>query len=122
MRLPPRLLPTLLAALACAALALPATPQITTGGLEGMVTDPQGKGLAGVQVTISGSALPDPRFASSSGGGTYIVDGLPEGSYQASFEREGYASRTEPATVNAGRTTTLNATLTPSVVREPPGD
>ena len=95
--------------------SLPPPNHIGVGALQGTVTDAEtGSPIHGVAITatVVGQASPE-AAASTDSDGTYLIPGLPPGSYMASFSAPGYITYTTPAPVQikAGQTLTLNVTL-----------
>src|SRR5207302_5351152 len=84
-----------------------------TGIVTGRVTE-QGSGqpLVAAQVTIVGTT----RGVVTQEDGTYRLTGVPAGSAQLRVLRIGYRAATQPITVTAGGTTTVDVALEPSAV------
>jgi hypothetical protein len=82
-----------------AALMQPADAGLTTGAIQGYITDEGGHGIAGVTVT---AASPSGHFTSTSGsGGFYSLNGLPLDTYTLTFSKEGLQ------TISIGGVTTV---------------
>lgn len=88
--------------------------QVQTGDLFGTVTDNDGEALPGVTVTLTGIGAP--RIQVTNAEGHYRFLNLPPGKYQLLFALEGFSTVEYPNVVVAiGRTSTINATLSPAV-------
>ncbi|XTZ14245.1 S8 family serine peptidase [Micromonospora echinospora] len=89
---------------------LNAAPVGDTGTLAGTVTNADtGAPLGGATVTLTG---PADRTLTTAADGTYSSL-LPAGDYQVAVTAYGYGSKTVPATVTTGATTTVDVALTP---------
>ncbi|HRC84475.1 MAG TPA: TonB-dependent receptor [Thermoanaerobaculia bacterium] len=87
----------------------------TTGGIYGRVTDEQQGGLPGVLVVASSPSLQGTLQATTDSTGSYRFSLLPPGTYQLSFELEGFApEKRQPVAVELGRSTLVNVTLQPA--------
>ncbi len=110
---PPRstaLLGLLLALLTTAA----AFGQLQTGDLFGTVDDAEGTPLPGVTMTLTGIGAPKTQLTNAEG--RYRFLGLPPGSYQLRAALDGFFPVEVPdLRIAVGRTTTIDATLTPEV-------
>jgi len=97
------------------ATAAPA-PQ-AAGQLFGVVKDAGGRPLAGVAVTLTGAALPQPRSATTDEAGVYRFTQLPPGTYRAVFTLAGFFPFTQDSiVVGPGSPVGLNATLASAAV------
>jgi len=86
--------------------------QVDRADLSGTVTDPQGKAVPGVHVTVLQPANGISREAVTTRSGTYEVPALSVGTYSVSFVANGFATLTIDQVVQTeGRTRTLDATL-----------
>jgi hypothetical protein len=95
-----------------AALAAPAAAQLQTGNLFGIVKGPDGTPLPGVTVTVSGGGAPATQV--TDGRGEVRFPGLAPGSYDLHAELDGFSPfEHEGLTINVGRNTTVEVTLTP---------
>ena len=104
-----RWLSILLAALLLPALAV---AQQTTGGITGVVTDPQGGILAGSNVLVVGDETGLKREQTSGSNGYYSFANLPIGHYTLSVTHDGFQTNVFPhIEVQADRTATVNTTL-----------
>jgi hypothetical protein len=101
---------------------------IETGEVKGRVTDEQGSGLPGVEISASGPALQGTRVVVSSNDGHFHLPLLPVGAYTLTFKLQGFNTvKQENVVVRLGMTTTLGikmpiATIQQTVVvtAEPP--
>jgi outer membrane receptor for ferrienterochelin and colicins len=75
-----------------------------TGSIAGKVTRPDGAGLAGVTVSIQ----PLGRSAQTDATGSYILDGVPPGTYEATFSLSDHSTAEQAIVVTAGATRTLD--------------
>src|SRR5579864_5052851 len=90
-----------------------ALAQQTTGGITGVVTDPQGATLAGANVTVLNSETGLKRTQVSGANGYYAFVNMPIGTYSITLTHEGFQTTVFPGIlVQADRTATVNATLT----------
>src|SRR6476661_9887404 len=104
-------------ALACAAVAVPATfpralgaqgvaptgTEVITGTVLGQGDQP----LGDVRVTITGTRI----GAMTAPNGRYTITGVAPGSFEVRAQRIGYAAKAQPVTVTAGQPATANFTL-----------
>ena len=72
--------------------AVPASAQVTTGSIFGIVTDESGGVLPGVTVTITSTAVPGSPSDVTSATGAYRFPALPPGSYSLLFDLQGFAA------------------------------
>jgi hypothetical protein len=96
------------------ALSLPvlAVAQQTTGGITGVVTDPQGGILAGASVSVVGDETGLKREQTSGSNGYYAFANLPIGHYTLTVTHDGFQTNVFPnIEVQADRTATVNASL-----------
>lgn len=77
-------------------LVQPATAQTTTASIEGTVKDPQGRVVAGAQITAKSQALGIERTTTSDEDGFYRLTALPAGRYSMSASHTGFAIQTFP--------------------------
>lgn len=103
----------LLALTCCCFIVLSAPAQVAiTGEIRGVVTDPSGAALPGVQIICISPALMSPRTITSQSDGTYLVDHLPIGTYQIKFSADGFKTYVRSGvTLAAGFAATINAPL-----------
>ena len=84
-----------------------------TGSVTGTVTHAvTGQPIAGVQVSVLGSAA----GTLSRGNGVYLVEGVPAGARTIEFRFIGFATRTIDVTVNADQTAQIDAALSEEVL------
>lgn len=97
----------------------PASAQgLQSGLLGGTVTTADGLVVPGATITVESPALQGARTTVTDVNGNYVLRGLPPGEYTARFELEGMAPRTDRTVVALGRTTTIDAVLSPAAVSE----
>ncbi|HVT58404.1 MAG TPA: TonB-dependent receptor [Thermoanaerobaculia bacterium] len=85
--------------------ALPVWPQgLPTGALAGHVAGANQQPLPGVTVSISSPSLQGSRAVTTNSNGDYLVALLPPGSYQVSFELDGFQKAERKVVVAAGQT------------------
>jgi outer membrane receptor for ferrienterochelin and colicin len=89
-----------------------------TGTISGQIVGQDGSGLPGVTVSATSPALQGARVATSSANGDYILAFLPLGAYEVVYQLDGFKTVKQTATVVAGQTIALNATLELSGVTE----
>lgn len=100
----------------------PASPGV--GGLNGVVRDPAGAPLAGVDVTAQGQygldplaepkdPVPEERLRRTDAEGRFAFADLPATEYALRFAAEGYAPLEKSVVVAAGQTAGMEVTLTP---------
>jgi TonB-dependent SusC/RagA subfamily outer membrane receptor len=95
------------------ALAQPATGTGATGTIRGRVVDAaSGRPLPETQVLVTGSRL----GAASDAGGQFTIVAVPTGARSLTVRRLGYQPVTQPVTVTAGGTATVELRLTVSAV------
>jgi iron complex outermembrane receptor protein len=99
-----------------AAFGLPGVLAAQPGSIAGRVTDStRAQALSGAQVSVRDAAGRSVATAESGSNGAYRVANLPAGRYTVLFSLIPYAPRAyDGVQVNAGATTTLDATLVPS--------
>jgi hypothetical protein len=100
-------------------LVQPTIAQTTTASIEGTVTDPQGRVVAGVQITAKSEALGIERTTTSGDDGFYRLTALPAGVYSLAASHTGFATQTFPnieLTVN--RTAKIEVQLEVGPVQE----
>src|SRR5437016_2679291 len=85
---------------------------ITTGSIEGLVTDPNGAAVKGATVTATSPNLISAKTANTGDDGRYQILALPPGNYKVSINAGGFAKfESGVVAVNLGRTSTADATL-----------
>src|SRR3954470_10673167 len=93
--------------------------QATGGSLHGRVTDETGAALPGVTITAMNEATGFARTAVTAADGSYLLQGLPVGSYTVTTELAGLASLTTKSVgVNVATDRALNVTLKQGAVKE----
>src|ERR1039458_958604 len=96
-----------------------ARAQQTTGGITGVVTDSQGGILPGANVEAVGDETGLKRSQVSGNNGYYAFANLPAGHYTLTVTHGGFEKQVLPSiAVEAGRTATLNMTLTIGAVTQ----
>lgn len=94
-------------------LPVPASAQVTTGSISGVVSDSSGGVMPGVTVSVSGERLiGGAKTATTDSSGRYHFDRLPPGNYDVKFELAGFrASERKGVAVSATFTATVNTKL-----------
>lgn len=105
---------SILAALLIAGLSLTASAQTTlsTGSIQGTVTDPSGAVLSGVKVTITSKSTAQAYTETTNGSGLYTSGALTPGDYVVKAQASGFKSAQLPVTIQVGVTATGNFKLT----------
>jgi len=95
------------------AFAFAATAQTTvsTGSIQGTVTDPSGAAVSGAEVTITGKATGSVSTIATRASGEYNSGGLIPGDYTVRVEQAGFTTSVMAATVQVGVTSNGNITL-----------
>lgn len=70
----------------------PASGQVTTGDLNGTITDPSGAVVAGARITVKNSDTGLTREVTSGSDGKYAVTLLPPGIYKLTVEAQGFST------------------------------
>src|ERR1700757_3359760 len=94
-----------------AANALWAQSTISTGSIQGTVTDPNGAVVSGATITITSKATGTSTKTSSTASGTYSSGALQPGEYDVRIENKGFRTEVLSVTVQVGVVTTGNAPL-----------
>ena len=90
-----------------------------TGAITGKVTDEQGAGLPGVNLTLSGAALMGTRATVSDAAGNFRYPALPPGTYSVKAELAGFGTVVqENIRLNTTVTLTLTLVMKPATVQE----
>jgi len=90
-----------------------------TGTISGRVSDDAGQALPGVTVEIAGPALSAARVAGTDTSGFYRIEGLPAGTYEATFKLLNFMGVVRKGiAVEAGAARTIDATLRLSVAAD----
>jgi hypothetical protein len=97
--------------LAIVCLATPLAFAQTHGSISGVVTDPEGNGLPGVTVTITGAPMPLPRTFTTLSDGSFQFSGLIPGDYRLRAELSGLGSYETPVIVSLQKDTQVRAIL-----------
>ncbi len=93
--------------------------QISTGSINGTVTDESGALLPGVTVTATNIGTTQPRSVVTNESGRYQIAGLPPGAYAVTAELQGFSKVERPSvTVRVGSIVDVNITLTVATVQE----
>src|SRR6266849_3206343 len=91
----------------------------TTGRIVGTVSDAQGAGLPGAEVTVTNKATGEERKVVADDSGNYIVPLLPPGTYNVSVSASGFKRWiSEDVRVALTETSTVNPTLEVGAVTE----
>jgi hypothetical protein len=86
--------------------------QVPDGSLNGLVTDPKDAVIVGAHVVAVSMTQGISRATITNGSGLYVLPNLPAGTYDLKIEQSGFAaSEVKSITIEAGRTTTLDAEL-----------
>jgi hypothetical protein len=96
--------------LACTTLMLAQTT-ISTGSIQGVVTDPTGAVVSGAKISISNKATGRVITATTTSAGTYASGALTPGDYTLRVEAKGFSTSQLPLTVQVGVTSTGNIKL-----------
>jgi outer membrane receptor protein involved in Fe transport len=81
--------------------------QPTTATLTGIITDPNGAVIAGVQVTVTQAGTGLQRQATTNDEGLYVVTNLPPGEYEVKAQSAGFADALSKSLIlQVGQTTT----------------
>jgi hypothetical protein len=89
----------------------PARAQAPTGTIAGMVRDPSGAAVAGVQVRVVSLANGLARTMATTGQGDFSFPALPVGEYEVTSKVQGFRRIVRRATVEAGVTTNADFDL-----------
>ncbi len=90
----------------------PAMAQGTSGSLTGTVTDQQGAAVPGAGVSAHNTDTGLQRSTTTDTTGTFVLHGLPVGSYELKIEMAGFAPLSRPnVSINVGATTALEFRL-----------
>lgn len=77
----------------CVFFSIPAHAQYRAG-LQGTVTDPQGRAVPGAKVTLTNKDTNAVRTTATAGNGVYTFDGLGPGHYSLNVSKEGFKTQT----------------------------
>jgi Carboxypeptidase regulatory-like domain/TonB dependent receptor len=90
-----------------------------TGALKGVVTDPSGSVIPGVQVTVTSSATGQKHSVSTQSNGGYLVPLLPPGDYSVDASAKGFKSISlRTLTIHVTETATVDLRLQVGTVTE----
>jgi hypothetical protein len=95
-----------------ASITLLAQTTISTGSIQGTVTDPSGAVVNAARVTIANKSTGQSISTTTSSSGTYASGALIPGDYQVRIEAQGFRTVTMPVNVKVNTTSTGNITLT----------
>src|SRR5215471_6065719 len=84
---------------------------VSTGSIQGSITDPTGAAVAAAQVTITGKATGQVIRTTTTSSGTYSSGALIPGDYTVRVEAQGFRALELQMTVQVGGTTTGNGQL-----------
>jgi hypothetical protein len=84
---------------------------VSTGSIQGTITDPTGAAIAGAQVTITGRATGQVIRTTTTSAGTYSSGALIPGDYIVRVEDQGFRVLELQETVQVGVTTTSNGQM-----------
>lgn len=101
-----------------ALLAIPAWAQNPTGTLTGRVHDADGGALPGVTVSATSPALQGTRSTLTGTHGDYKLAFLPPGTYQVSYELDGFATSVREIKISAAQTTSSDISMAVGAVTE----
>jgi Carboxypeptidase regulatory-like domain/TonB dependent receptor len=86
--------------------------QVPDGSINGLITDPKDAVLVGAHVTAVSATQGTTRETLTNSSGLYVLPNLPAGIYDLKIEVPGFAaSEFKAVTIEAGRTTTVDAKL-----------
>jgi carboxypeptidase family protein len=93
---------------------LPARAQstISTGSIQGTVTDPNGAVVPNANITITNKGTGQVTKVTASGSGTYASGGLVPGEYEVRVEAKGFQTQVLTVPVQVGNITSANAKMT----------
>jgi outer membrane receptor protein involved in Fe transport len=89
-----------------------------TGAVTGTVTTNDNTPIPGVMVTVSSPVLQGTRTAYTEDNGSFLVRGLPPGSYTVSFSMEGLGGVRRSMAVELGQTSKLEVRMSPAATSE----
>jgi len=104
--------PALLAILLTCVLTLTVVGQVTTGSLNGTISDPSGANVAGATLTLVNTATGAERTTISSSVGAYDFQALQPGSYKMTVEAQGFKKAVDTdITISVATATQVNIPL-----------
>jgi hypothetical protein len=89
----------------------PMLAQTTTGGIEGLITDASGAGVAGVAVTAMSESTGTTRTAQTTTGGEFTFTDLQIGVWKVTIAADGFRTVVSNATVATGAVTRVDVAL-----------
>src|SRR5258706_12152670 len=93
--------------------------QVTTGRMEGTVTDTQGAVIPDVQVKVTTKGTGQNFEAKTDGRGYWVIASLPTGAYRVTISQQGFKTATlDNVKIDAGLPSTLNVVLEVGAVAE----
>ncbi len=97
----------------CCSLAPPALAQVSvsTGSLNGTVTDPAGAAVVGAKITISNSEAGVNQSATTNGNGYFTTGSLAPGNYIVKVEASNFKTYQTTVTVQVGQISSANARM-----------
>jgi hypothetical protein len=93
------------------AFAASAQTTVSTGSIQGAVTDQSGAAVSGAKVTITGKATHSVSTSTTTGSGEYSSGGLIPGDYEVRVEQAGFSTAVLNVTVQVGVTANGNVKL-----------
>jgi hypothetical protein len=100
-----------MAVVIASSIALYAQTTISTGSIQGTVTDPSGALVAGARVTITNKSTGRVINATTTSAGAYTSGALTPGDYMVRIEAKGFKTSEAPLTVQVGVTSSGNIKL-----------
>ena len=100
-----------LAVLTASSIAVYAQTTVSTGSIQGTVTDPSGALVAGAKVTITNKSTARVINATTTSAGAYTSGALTPGDYTVRVEAKGFKTSEAPITVQVGVTSSGNMRL-----------
>jgi len=94
-----------------AVLSAAAQTTISTGSIQGTVTDPSGAVLSGAKVTITNKGTGQTNTSLTNAAGAFASGALTPGDYEVRFEMKGFHTTVEVVQVQVNTTSTANAKL-----------
>ena len=103
-----------LSLLVALSIALPSLAQttISTGSIQGTITDPSGAVVSGAKVSIRNKGTDQTSVTATNSAGTFASGALIPGSYLVRVEASGFKTMEIPITVQVNTTSSANAKLT----------
>ena len=95
----------------CVVVVSPILAQTTTGGIEGLITDASGAGVAGVAVTAMSEATGTTRTAQTTTSGEFTFTDLQIGVWKVTIVADGFRTVVSNATVATGAVTRVDVAL-----------